>query len=1185
MALPAIFVEVGAKIDGFEKAMGSVSKQLNAIDGQAQRAFSGFDKIGARLTDLGGVLTAGVTLPMAAAGVAVTSFAKDFDLEMRKVTSLLGSSTNEEFQKLSKNVLDVSRAMGIDATKAASALYEAISAGVPKENAVEFLAVASKAAIAGVTDTKVAVDGLTSIINSYGLEFGQAKEVSDAMFQSVNLGKFSFEQLASSISVATPLAAQLGIGFKDLLAAAATLTSQGYSVSEAMTSLRSAMVGIITPNKDMNVLLAQTGFTSGQALIGAKGLHGALGALQTAAGGNVEVLTKAIGRVEGLGAVLGLTGDKAGVAGKHLESLRSSTGAAGAAFEEIEKSSARAFERVTAELKVTAIEMGTALLPAVNSLLQGARPLVDALAAAAKWFGELSPAAQTTGIVLAGLVAAAGPVVLILGQMATAVGVLGPALTSVGGALATVFGPAAFTAISAAVGTASVAIKTFALSTLPAVTTALSAMASTMLTQAAASFTTFATVSIPAAIAALVRFATVSIPAAITGLTTLSATAIPSAVSGFTAMATGGIASAGAALMSFATTAVATASSALSTLALTILPVLGVAATAAAAAFAGWAIGRIAYDQIPGVKALGDAMGDLILKVPGVAKAIEYLTGASRIQAQASSDLGFATDKLERALAAKGITVAKTGKSTEEYGAALREAAKSAGLFGDANSAQRAQIDAVKKSISESQKAATLHDKALAELGKTTRSTGKHTETFAEAVEKEMKAILAAEKNTKAHEEALKRLGRESETAKKSAAENEQAYDRWREAGVRLKQSTLDLAIDYGKSHEKMRAESLKTVEIVVPLTKRIPEAVQDAIKKNEELADAYRRLGVTTTDELKKLAAQHLKSYELIRDSGKATAAELEAAFGSWADAAIKAAKSAGEEIPAEIQTLMGSANTATSKGLSDQQKRWENFGTSVSTVITNFAQDISKSLWDGDISWGEKGKNLLKSLGEATTSLFIEPATKAIEGFISGVIKDLLAGKGLGGVLSQAKEIGKELTGIFSAGSGAASTVGGASSSGSGVGGAAASAAGAASSGVLGIVNAISGVATAVSSIVGNFQMAGMNKSLDLIEHETRFSQIHLKELVERAQNLFLAELPAIRSLEMQYLNDHAWRIHDVWERLGTLIDVVRNETNPILSRTEASKNSGITLVFNGPTNRETIDYAMAEVTRNLR
>ena len=52
------------------------------------------------------------------------------------------------------------------------------------------------------------------------------------------------------------------------------------------------------------------------------------------------------------------------------------------------------------------------------------------------------------------------------------------------------------------------------------------------------------------------------------------------------------------------------------------------------------------------------------------------------------------------------------------------------------------------------------------------------------------------------------------------------------------------------------------------------------------------------------------------------------------------------------------------------------------------------------------------------------------------------------------------------------------------------------AASQGVGAIVGMVTGAITAVSSVIGNFQMAGMNKSLDLIENYTRYLKIGLVE-----------------------------------------------------------------------------------------
>lgn len=155
------------------------------------------------------------------------------------------------------------------------------------------------------------------------------------------------------------------------------------------------------------------------------------------------------------------------------------------------------------------------------------------------------------------------------------------------------------------------------------------------------------------------------------------------------------------------------------------------------------------------------------------------------------------------------------------------------------------------------------------------------------------------------------------------------------------------------------------------------------------------------------------------------------------------------------------------------------------VSTVLTDLSRGIARSIveWKG---WGEMLKGVAKSAGEAIIRELVEKAL----GKLAGKLLDVggISGKVFGGGTST----------IMSAASGGASAAG---SAGSGISGAA----GAASSGVMGAVNMVSGIASAVSGIIGNFQMMGMNKTLDLIEKEVRYSQIHLLNILEKANDFW--------------------------------------------------------------------------------
>jgi TP901 family phage tail tape measure protein len=455
-----LIVRIGADVSGFAAGMSSVSGQLSAVDKEATKAGAGFTRIGQSLTSIGTGISAAVTLPLLGAGLVATKFASDFELGMRQVTSLIGGATQKEFADLSAATLKLAKDMGIDAVGATRALYEAISAGIPKDNALDFVAVASVAAVAGLTDSKIAVNALTTVIAAYGLQTTEAKELSDAMFQAVNIGKFQFADLAAEIGPAAQMSSALGVSYQELLAATATLSITTGSAGKAVTQVESAMRALLNPTAEMAVAFKAIGVTSGSAAIKAFGFEGTLQKLRVATGGNVEAFTQLFGRIEGSQGALGLTGEKAVTAAKDLDTMRHASdglGAATVAYNEINKSTQRQLEMTLNQLKATAIEMGTALLPAVNSLLKASQPLLGALADMVSWFGKLPSGVQTAAISMVAGVAAIGPLVLIAGQASIAIGGIAKAmaLLPAGTALLT----AAFSGLVPAIGSVVVALQ------------------------------------------------------------------------------------------------------------------------------------------------------------------------------------------------------------------------------------------------------------------------------------------------------------------------------------------------------------------------------------------------------------------------------------------------------------------------------------------------------------------------------------------------------------------------------------------------------------------------------------------------------------------------------------------------------------------------------------------------------
>lgn len=397
----------------------SVSKQLKPA----------FSKVGDSIADLGADLTKKVSLPIVAGFTAAIFSADKLQGSLREVVSLTGATGAEGdriFSELAGGVAKLSSELGVAQTTLTQGLYQALSAGVPRDNVFDFMQVAAKAAIAGVTDTDTAVNGLTTIINAFGLEASDAGKVADSMFATVKGGKTTFAELSASIFNVAPLANAAGISFQTVNAALQNLTLQGVPTAQATTQIRAALQGLLKPSAELDAIYKKAGFKDAAEAL-RKDFGGALNIVRDATGGNIGELTKLLGSVEAVGAVLGLTGDQAEGFAKALEDQAKAAGATDAAFSEIDKG--RNLERLKIELQNLAISVGTVLLPIVQDI-------ADAIVPWLQRFAELSPTVQKIIVGVLGLVAALGPFLVIFGNVVKFIGLAQKAFIALNAAMA-----------------------------------------------------------------------------------------------------------------------------------------------------------------------------------------------------------------------------------------------------------------------------------------------------------------------------------------------------------------------------------------------------------------------------------------------------------------------------------------------------------------------------------------------------------------------------------------------------------------------------------------------------------------------------------------------------------------------------------------------------------------------------
>lgn len=276
--------DVQAELNNINKSAGKLNKSLSLAAKGAAVAF---------------------TALTAAAADSVREFIK-FESGFSNVITLLdkGSFKTKEFKQgvddMRAGLLDLSAQTGQSFDVLNKGLFDIVSAGVDAEKAIEALAAASNLAIAGATDTSVAVDGITSALNAYGLAADEAESISQKFFTAQKFGKTTVEELATGYGKVSATAASMNISLDEVLGSVSAVTLGGTRTSEAFTGLQATFANVIRPTKEAQEEAKRLGIEFNTTALRSLGLKGFLDQITESAGFNSKSIETLFSSVEAL---------------------------------------------------------------------------------------------------------------------------------------------------------------------------------------------------------------------------------------------------------------------------------------------------------------------------------------------------------------------------------------------------------------------------------------------------------------------------------------------------------------------------------------------------------------------------------------------------------------------------------------------------------------------------------------------------------------------------------------------------------------------------------------------------------------------------------------------------------------------------------------------------------------------
>ena len=233
--IAGITIELDADTSKMVKSLDKVSKNVEGI--------------GKKIEGVGKTLTTHLTVPIVtAAGVCVSKFA-EVDKTMTLTNQTMQNSA-EEADLLNKAMQDAASNSTFGMSEAAQASLNFARAGLEATEAADALAPAMNLAAGEGGDLDIVSAGLVATINGFGDAFENAEHYADVFANACNNSALDVNGLSDAMSIAAPVFNAAGYSVQDAALYMGVMANAGIDAGEAANSLKTGMARLIKPAKE-----------------------------------------------------------------------------------------------------------------------------------------------------------------------------------------------------------------------------------------------------------------------------------------------------------------------------------------------------------------------------------------------------------------------------------------------------------------------------------------------------------------------------------------------------------------------------------------------------------------------------------------------------------------------------------------------------------------------------------------------------------------------------------------------------------------------------------------------------------------------------------------------------------------------------------------------------------------------
>ncbi len=385
-----------------------------------------------------------LTVPILGAGIAAAKIGGDFEEQMSRVKAISGA-TGSSFDQLKQQAIDLGAKTAFSAKESAAGMENLASAGFDANEIMEAMpGLLDLAAVSG-GDVALASENAAAALRGFGLDAGQAGHVADVFARAAADTNAEVADMGDAMKYIAPVANAMGISLEESAAAIGIMSDAGIKGSQAGTSLRGALSRLAKPTDPMIAKMDELGLSFYDAEGNMKSLKDQIGMLQQAFKGltpeqQQNALVTLYGQ-ESLSGMMALIDKGPDSLGKLTNSLKDSNGAADEMARTMQDNMNSSIEQMLGAFESAAIVIQGIIAPAI-------RGVADTIGGLVQKFVDAPEPIQKMVLVIAGLVAAIGPLLFIGGSMLVwfaklkvAVGFLSTSFPALGGVFTALTGP------------------------------------------------------------------------------------------------------------------------------------------------------------------------------------------------------------------------------------------------------------------------------------------------------------------------------------------------------------------------------------------------------------------------------------------------------------------------------------------------------------------------------------------------------------------------------------------------------------------------------------------------------------------------------------------------------------------------------------------------------------------------